>query len=130
MTAIHQFVPALLPGDATGGPPLEVRDIIRDMGYESEIFSQYMRGPLIGEVRHFSDYPRMRASGDILFHQLAVCSDMADFLYARPEPLAVNYHTLTPGYFFRDWHPAAASYQDYGRAQVARLADKVLLAIA
>ncbi len=130
MTAIHQFVPSLLPGDATGAHTLEVRRVIRELGMESEIFAQYMGGALDSEAHHFTEYPRMRAPGDVLLHQLATCSDMADFLYARPEPLAVNYHNVTPGHFFRHWAPLAATYQDFGRAQVARLADRTVLAVA
>jgi glycosyltransferase involved in cell wall biosynthesis len=130
VTAVHQFVPSLLPGDATGAHTLEVRRIVQEMGLESEVFAQYMRGPLAKMAHHFSEYPRWRKPGDVLLHQLATCSDMADFLYARPEPLAVNYHNVTPGRFFKGWDPVAATYQDFGRAQVARLADKTVLAIA
>ena len=38
MTAVHQFVPALLPRDATGDHTLALRQTLRDAGFESDIY--------------------------------------------------------------------------------------------
>ncbi|PZS19169.1 MAG: hypothetical protein DLM54_07450 [Acidimicrobiales bacterium] len=131
MGGIHQFVPALLEGDATGGHVLEIRQLVRSFGLESDIYVETIDlGLAPREARHFSDYPKTRADGDVLLYHLAVASHLADFLYTRPEPLVIDYHNLTPAQFFRGWDPRAALYQVWGRAQVARLADRAVLALA
>ena len=38
MTAVHQFVPALLPRDATGDHTLALRDTLAPAGWESDIY--------------------------------------------------------------------------------------------
>lgn len=130
MSGIHQFVPALLPGDATGRHTLEVRDTIRGLGLASEIYAEAVHADLEDQACHFSEYPRRRAPGDILLYQMAVASVVADFLYVQPEPLALNYHNVTPARFYRHWAPDVAYNQSWGRAQLARMADRCRLAIA
>jgi L-malate glycosyltransferase len=129
MGGIHQFVPALLPGDATGQHTLEIRRLVQEMGLESEIYAEAVHPDLEGEGRHFTDYPRRRAHGDLLLYQMAAASVLADFLYVRPEPLAVDYHNITPPEFFRPWDPETASAQIWSRAQALRLASRAVLGI-
>ncbi len=131
MGGIHQFVPALLEGDATGGHVLEIRRLVRSFGLDSDIYVESIDlGLAPTEAHHFSDYPKHRAPGDVALYHLAAASYLADFLYARPEPLVIDYHNLTPAHFFKRWDPRAASDQVWGRSQVARLADRAVLALA
>jgi glycosyltransferase involved in cell wall biosynthesis len=130
VSGVHQFVPALLPGDATGQHTLEVRNVVRGLGLESDIYAEALHPDLAGEGSHFTEYSRRRARGDVLLYQMAVASTIADFLYVQPEPLAIDYHNVTPARFFRQWEPDVASNQTWGRAQLARMADKCRLAIA
>lgn len=129
MAGVHQFVPALLPGDATGQHTLEIRRVVQEMGLDSDIYAEAVHSALDGEARHFTDYPRRRAEGDVLLYQMAAASVLADFLFTRPEPLAVDYHNVTPPEFFKAWDPRTASAQVWSRAQVARLATRSALGI-
>lgn len=128
---IHQFVPALLEGDAVGGHVLEIRRLIRSLGVASDIYVETVDlGLAPQEARHFSVYPELCAAGDVLVYHLAIASELAGFLYARPEPLVVDYHNITPASFFKGWDARGATAQAWALAQAARLADKAVLALA
>ncbi len=129
MAAIHQFVPALLPGDATGHHTLEVRDVVRGMGLGSEIYVESKELDPGDHAHHFTDYPRQRGAGDVLVYHMAAASELADFLYAQPERLVVDYHNITPAEYFRPWDLKTASDQVWSRAQATRLADRATLGI-
>ncbi|MHB1488101.1 MAG: glycosyltransferase [Acidimicrobiales bacterium] len=129
MVAVHQFVPALLPGDATGGHTLQLRRLLRDHGIASDIYTELIGEGLEGEAFKFNDYSRRHGPHDVLIYQMATASEVADYLYARPEVLVMNYHNVTPAAFFRPWDPRTASHQSWGRSQVARLSDRTTLAV-
>ena len=129
VTAVHQFLPALLPGDAVGTHTLRVRDALRAVGLESEIFVEAVHHELDGQARHFSEF-RPFAKGSVLLYQLATGSVLADEVFARPEPLVVDYHNLTPPEFFRRWDPIVANALSWGRAQLDLLAPRTALGLA
>ena len=129
VTAVHQFLPALLPGDAVGMHTLEMRRALRDAGFASEVFVEAVHAELEGQARHFSEFPGF-ARGSLLLYQLATGSVLADYVFSRPEPLAVDYHNLTPAEFFRAWDTDVANALSWGRAQLAHLAPRTSLGMA
>ena len=56
MTAVHQFVPALLPHDATGDHTLALRDALRAAGFASEIYVEAAHDDLWSEAVYFERY--------------------------------------------------------------------------
>lgn len=129
VTAVHQFLPALLPGDAVGMHTLEMRRALQDAGFASEIFVEAVHAELEGQARHFSEFPG-HARGSVLLYQLATGSVLADYVFSRPEPLVVDYHNLTPAEFFRPWDIDVANALGWGRAQLAHLAPRTSLGMA
>ncbi|HET6810448.1 MAG TPA: glycosyltransferase family 4 protein [Acidimicrobiales bacterium] len=129
VTAVHQFLPALLPGDAVGMHTLEMRRALQDAGFASEIFVEAVHAELEGQARHFSEFPGF-ARGSVLLYQLATGSVLADYVFSRPEPLVIDYHNLTPAEFFRAWDTDVANALGWGRAQLAHLAPRTSLGMA
>ncbi|HZU73257.1 MAG TPA: hypothetical protein VE990_10865, partial [Acidimicrobiales bacterium] len=129
VTAVHQFLPALLPGDAVGMHTLQVRRALRDAGLQSEIFVEAVHEELEGEAMHFSEF-RHHARGSVILYQLATGSVLADEVFSRPEPLVIDYHNLTPAEFFRRWDPTVANAMGWARAQLSMLAPKTVIALA
>ena len=70
MTAVHQFVPALLPRDATGDHTLELRDTLRAEGWDSDIYVEAAHDELSDQAMYFERYPERAQPGDILHYQL------------------------------------------------------------
>ncbi|MHB8294793.1 MAG: glycosyltransferase [Acidimicrobiales bacterium] len=127
--AIHQFVPSFAFGDAIGAHSREVRDLVRGMGYDSEIYCLESRGAAPGEARDYRSFAGRKRSGVVLIYQLSTGSPVADFVRQRPEPKAVNYHNITPPALFAPWEPHVAVELTRGRQQLAELAPVCLLGI-
>jgi glycosyltransferase involved in cell wall biosynthesis len=129
VTAVHQFLPALLPGDAVGMHTLQVRLALREIGLSSEIFCEAVHETLEGQAMHFSEF-RHHARGSVILYQFATGSVLADEVYSRPEPLVVDYHNVTPADFFRRWDPTVANAMNWARAQLAMLAPRTVIGLA
>ncbi len=127
--AVHQFLPALMPGDACGIHTLAAQEALREAGFESEIFCEAIHHELDGKGRHFSEFPAWAAGSALVYH-LATGSVLADYVNARPEPLVVDYHNLTPASFFRRWDMSVANAVSWGRAQLSMLVARTALGMA
>ena len=55
--SIHQFVPTLEPG-AVGNHTIELRNLIRHLGFRSEIFAEQSRGGFAGQSRPYRAFAR------------------------------------------------------------------------
>jgi len=129
VTAVHQFLPALLPRDATGAHALAVRSACRAAGWRSEIYVEAAHDELLHEATYFGRYPGRAAPGDVLLYHLSTASPIAALLAGRNETLVLDYHNVTPGCFYVDWEPETARRADLGRRQAAALAPRVALGI-
>jgi glycosyltransferase involved in cell wall biosynthesis len=131
MVAVHQFVPTLAPRDAVSGHYLRVRTALRTAGYTSDIYAMDARGELSKEAKPFQTF-RGGKPGEptwLCYHS-SIGSPIAEFVAARPEPLIVDYHNITPAPFFDRWEPGVAVYLRAGRRQLRGLAPRAVLGIA
>ncbi len=130
MTAVHQFVPALLPRDATGDHTRALRDALRAAGIASDIYVEAAHDELADEATYFEEYPSRAEPGDVLLYQLGTSSPVAEFLLGRPEPLVLDYHNVTPEAFYAGWEEHTREKVALARRQVAELAPAAVLGIA
>lgn len=130
---IDQFVPSLARHDAIGNHVLELRRLLRDNGFASDIYYEHVDPHLAGDTRHFSDC-ETRADPDrtILYHA-STHSDMTAWLIesaAGGQRVLVDYHNITPASYFARWEPTAARSMDLARRQLAELTPWVSGALA
>jgi glycosyltransferase involved in cell wall biosynthesis len=130
VTAVHQFVPALLPRDATGDHTRALRDALRAAGWESDIYVEAAHDELQDEATYFEEYPSRARPGDVLLYQLGTSSPVAEFLLGRHEPLVLDYHNVTPESYYEGWEEHTAAKVALAREQVAALAPHAVLGIA
>ncbi len=130
MTAVHQFVPALLPRDATGDHTLALRNAFRAAGWESEIFVEAAHDELRHESSSFERYPARARPDDVLLYQVGTASPVAEFLLGRAERLVLDYHNVTPAAFYDGWEEHTTAKVTLAREQVAALAPRAVLGIA
>lgn len=128
--AVHQFVPALIPRDATGTHTLLARAALRRAGWRSEIFAEATHDELAAESHKVTDYPAMARPGDVLVYQFSTSSMVADFLATRPEPLILDYHNVTGSEHYERWDPESARRSAEARHQLQALAPRAALGIA
>jgi glycosyltransferase involved in cell wall biosynthesis len=129
VTGVHQFLPRLEPS-AVGAHALAARQILREMGHESEIYADGTDPAWTDEAHPYREYGRRSRPGDLLVYQAAVGAPMVDYLVERPEPLVVNYHNVTPARFFRRWEPEVVHAVNVGVRQVRQLASRAIAGIA
>ena len=127
MKAIHQFLPTLYPGDAVGNHTLEAQRLLHGLGLESEVYAQTVHHTVEGKAQLFQKYTG--GPDTAVIYQLAVGSVLADLLMARPEPLVVDYHNITPGRFFDEWDPPISHAVEWGRSQMAAMASRCRLGL-
>ena len=127
---IDQCLPDFAKHDAIGNHVLHARRVLRQAGFESDIWADRIDERLAGEARHYKEYAG--GAGDVLVYQLSTDSDMVPWLLDRAESgtrLFSNYHNITPAAFFRRWEPDIARRLDVARRQMAELAPATELAV-
>ena len=128
---IDQVVASLASRDAIGNHTLQIRRLLRDLGFESDIYYHVSTPDRAGDglpLDRLDDGGASPATRWLLY-QLSIGSPAADVVAGRPEPLLVNYHNITPADLLRRWEPAIAEEVTWGRDQLLRLADRTVAAV-
>jgi L-malate glycosyltransferase len=128
--AVHQFIPALNPRDATGTHTLLVRDVLRAAGWRSEIFAEAIHDDLAAEAYKHWMYPDHAAPGDVHIYQFSTSSAVAGFLAERSEPLILDFHNFTAPEHFAGWEPHTQERAARAADELALLAPRAALGLA
>ena len=119
MISVHQLVPTISPRDAVGNHTLALRNILRDLGFESEIFSMFRHQDLMTET-HYVD--RLPEDAQAVIYQMSIGSPVADRWARHPGKKIANYHNITPISLVGKWDGLLAAEVQLGRDQMARYA--------
>lgn len=132
--AVHQFLPSLAAWDAIGAHTLSLQQLLRDMGFDSEIFADEVKPEMTGRARPYRSFSsrRWRWARDPtwLVYQSSIGSPVADFVVRRDEPKLVYFHNITPRRLVEGWDPGVGQASATGWAQLARLAPKASAGVA
>lgn len=124
---VNQWVPAAHIGDAIGDSSRRMRDLLRVMGHDSELFALTIDDDLRHEVRPFSDPASKR--GDVTIFHYALPSPMSAAFAALPHGRVLQYHNVTPAHFFAPYSPALFRLASIAREELAGLASSTELAL-
>ena len=120
---VDQCLPDFAMHDAIGAHVLEVRRVLREAGYESEIWADRIDERLGGQARPYKECPPDRRGA--LIYQMSTDSDMASWVEEKASSgyrVASNYHNITPSEYFRRWEPSIGRKLEVAREQLVRLA--------
>lgn len=123
---VNQWVPAAHKGDAIGDSARRVRDLLRRMGHESELYALTIDDDLRDDVRKFSDAAARR--GDITIFHFALPSPMTSEFASLRRGRVLQYHNVTPAHFFAPYEPALFRLASLARQELTSLADATDLA--
>jgi glycosyltransferase involved in cell wall biosynthesis len=124
---VHQWLAAAHRADAVGDHARRLRDVLRDWGYESDIFALTRDEDLRDEIRPWSD-PAAR-EGDVTILHYAVPSPMNQALMRLPGVRVLHYHNVTPARFFAPFDAGIAAFAAKGRQELATMPGGVDLAL-
>lgn len=116
---VHQWVPAAHRGDAIGDSARRVRDLLRAMGHESEIFALTIDEDLRDEIHAFGD-PASKA-GDVTIFHFALPSPMTGAFARLGKGRVLQYHNITPPHFFAPYDAAVFRLAALGREDLQTL---------
>jgi len=117
---VNQWVPAAHQGDAIGDSARRVRDLLRGMGHQSDLYAMTIDDALRSEVRGFDDPSARR--GDITVFHYALPSPMTGAFASLPSGRVVQYHNVTPAAYFAPYDPSLFRLASLGRSELATLA--------
>ncbi|MBV9812942.1 MAG: FkbM family methyltransferase, partial [Acetobacteraceae bacterium] len=124
--AVHQFHSGSSVGDAITNAMMLTRTLLRQLGYDSEIFVEHVSPGLRHELRPYEALPRTDDYVLILRHSMGY--DAFQQIAALPAPKVLIYHNITPPEFLGD--DAFVRYAALGRKQLVSLRDEVVAALA
>jgi L-malate glycosyltransferase len=132
MKTIHQFVAGYSHGDAISNEAIVMREIFREWGYQSDIFSEPRRilPDLRGDARDVASLRAECKPDDIVLLHLSVGSEVNTIFGDLPCRKAILYHNITPAEYFRGMQDHIAGLLDQGRQQMKALAGKASVVMA
>jgi L-malate glycosyltransferase len=130
---IDQYLPGFAPHDAIGGHTLHARRVLRQAGYESDIWAEHILPPLGAEARSYLADDHRGGDERLLLYHASTSSPMGGWLAARAEagePLLGHYHNITPARFFSRWEPHIGAAMASARHELAALAPHTAMSFA
>lgn len=127
--AIHQFLTSYSYGDAIGNEALEIRNYLREKGYESNIFVLFYHPKYSDQVINYLEYDKYSSEENIAIYHFSIGSKITKKFLRIPDKKVIIYHNITPHHFFLDYHRILAKDCYKGRVELRSLSDKVDLAL-
>ena len=124
---INQWVPAAHKGDAIGDSARRVRDLLRGLGHDSELYALTIDDDLKDDVRPFADAGARR--GDATIFHYALPSPMTAAFASLDTGRVLQYHNVTPASYFAPYDPALFRLASLGREELTTLVGHCDLAL-
>ena len=116
---VNQWVPAAHKGDAIGDSARRVRDLLRELGHESDIFALTIDDDLRGDIGRSPIRGARR--GDLTIFHFALPSPMTAAFARLPRGRVLQYHNVTPAHFFAPLRAGIFRLAALGREELATL---------
>jgi glycosyltransferase involved in cell wall biosynthesis len=114
-------------GDAIGNSTRRVRDLLRHLGHQSDVYALDVETDLLDEVSLLSDPGARR--GDVTIYHYGIQSPMTEAFQSLPGRRVLQYHNVTPAEFFEPWDDNLFVLATRGREELATLAGCVDVAL-
>lgn len=95
---VHQFTPAISCGDGVSQGVLFTQQLLRSLGYDSNIYANHIDDQLEVEIKHIDEY---QTRGDqVLIYHFSIGHMHHDKIMAFQDQKILAYHNITPAHFF------------------------------
>jgi glycosyltransferase involved in cell wall biosynthesis len=126
---VHQVLATLGYGDAIGHEVLGIQRVLRNAGYESDIFVENAAHRLEALTRDYRELVDASAAENLLIHHFSIGSKASRTAYALPDRMALVYHNITPPEYFVGVHRMLARQCFRGRRELRAYVDRCDLAL-
>jgi glycosyltransferase involved in cell wall biosynthesis len=128
ISSVHQIIPSIRSGDAVSQTAFAIRKVLRSIGYDSHIYREHCSPDMESDTMPVRNYLEASAPENLVIYHYSTGSELGRFVYHLPDRLILHYHNISPPEDFIDIHNHVVGELYHGRKQVARFADRCLLA--
>ena len=126
---VHQVLATLGYGDAIGHEVLGINRVLREAGFESEIFVETADRRLEDLTTDYREMVGAIAPDDVLIHHFSIGSRASRTAYALPGRMALVYHNITPPEYFLGVHKDLVKLCFRGRRELTAYVTRCELAL-
>lgn len=127
---VLQVLPTLAFGDAVGNHTRALELLLKDMGYETEIYALSIDKRLgKGKAKYIEDFPRLDPD-DVVFYHLSTGSELNKAIPKLKCRKIVEYHNVTPPGFFTGISEELEERCQMGVEQIKKMSDAFDYAVA
>ena len=126
---IHQVVVGAAMGDAITSMALNIREALSEYG-NSKIFAVFPDSSVLDKVHPIQELANEDDSRTLIYHSSYGVRELTARLVCWRGDLILQYHNVTPDYFFEEIDPEFAEGLRWGKKELELLRPKVVRAIA
>ena len=126
---VHQFATSLTYGDAISDEMLEIQKVLREKGYNSEIFIRFYDPRMAGFIRDYREYREFSSPENVVIFHFSISSPVSKMFFRIPDKKIMIYHNITPFEHYLDSHRILTRECYKGRLEIKLFVDKVDLAL-
>lgn len=124
---IHQILPTISPGDAIGNEVREIKRVLNEWGYKSEIYAQNIHPKI--NAKKYTEYKKVSSRENILIFHFSIGSEVSEFVAKLPDKKIMIYHNITPPEYFCGVNEALVNLLENGKKELRSLVDHIDLAV-
>lgn len=120
--AFHILTPTVDRGDAVSNDVFGMRDALRGIGVQAQVYCENINPVLAGEVKPASDFAREVSDQDVLILHQSLDWELGERIYTHAAcRRVIKYHNITPAHFFAPYSETVSELCVRGRQQLSRL---------
>jgi glycosyltransferase involved in cell wall biosynthesis len=127
--AVHQVLATLGYGDAIGHEVLGIQRVLRDAGYQSDIFVETADPRLEERTRDCHELCEISRPDNVLIHHFSIGSRASRIAFALPDRMILVYHNITPPEYFVGIHQLLVQLCFAGRRELQAYRTRCHLAL-
>lgn len=124
---IHQILPTISPGDAIGNEAQEIKRVLNEWGYKSEIYAQNIHPKI--NAKKYTEYKKVSSKENILIFHFSIGSEVSEFVKKLPDKKIMIYHNITPPEYFYGVNETLVNLLENGKKELRSLVDHIDLAV-
>lgn len=124
---IHQILPTISPGDAIGNEVQEIKRVLNEWGYKSEIYAQNIHPKI--NAKKYTEYKKVSSKENILIFHFSIGSEVSEFVKKLPDKKIMIYHNITPPEYFCGVNETLVNLLENGKKELRSLVDHIDLAV-
>lgn len=129
---VHQWLPGFTSGDAISNDAIVMQEVIRELGYQSEIFCPFRHvSPKVRNLcKDWDTYSNYSSPQNAVIYHFSIGSPLSEKYRTLPDKKILIYHNITPDIYFRAVNAEKALVLYQGRQELQTLSSVEQIAVA